>query len=64
VTIYISEVKELLTACDVRSTIYERKPTRAVGIIRPLTRRQREEVERLSTERGYRPFVAERMANV
>ena len=61
---YISEVKELLTACDVRSTIYERKPTRASGTIRPLTARQRRVVEKLSIERGYRRFVAERMANI
>ena len=61
---YIAEVRELLAACDVRSTIYERKPTRANGTIRPLTASQRKEVERLSRERGYRPFLAERMANV
>jgi hypothetical protein len=61
---YISEVRELLTACDVRSTIYERKPTRASGTIRPLTDWQRRQVERLSIERGYRRFVADRMGNV
>jgi hypothetical protein len=62
---YIAEVKELLTACNVSSTIYERKkPTRASGTIRPLTAKQRREVERLSIERGYRRFVADRMGNV
>jgi hypothetical protein len=61
---WITEVRELLAACDVRSTIYERKPTRASGTIRPLTARQRREVEKLSIERGYRRFMADRMANV
>jgi len=61
---YITEVRMLLTACDVRSTIYERKPTRVSGTVRPLTDWQRRQVEELSIERGYRRFVADRMANV
>ena len=62
---YIAEIKELFTACDVRPTIYmERKPIRIPGSIRPLTPKQRRKVEELSIERGYRRFVAERMANI
>ncbi len=61
---YISEIKELLEACEVRPTIYERKPIRISGKIRPLTPKQRRTVEELSVERGYRRFVAERMANI
>jgi hypothetical protein len=61
---YISEIKELLSACEVDSTIYQRKPVRVHGTIRPLTRRQRLEVEKLSIERGYRRFVADRMGNI
>ena len=63
-TTYISEIKELLTVCDVNSTIYKRKPVRICSVIRPLTMKQRREVERLSTERGYRRFVAERVSTV
>jgi hypothetical protein len=61
---YVSEVRKLMTACEVHSTIYERKPTRASGTFRPLTEWQRRQVESLSIERGYRRFVADRMANV
>ena len=61
---YISEIRELLTACDVRPTIYERKPTRVSGNIHPLTPKQRRKVDELSIERGYRRFVAERMVNI
>jgi hypothetical protein len=59
---YISEIKELLTVCDANVTIYRRKPVKAQGKIRPLTLKQREEVERLSTERGYRRFIADMMS--
>lgn len=62
---YVSEIKELMNVCDVESTIYAaRKPVRANGKIRPLTLEQRREVEKLSTERGYRRFVAEMMTTV
>ncbi len=56
---YIAEIKELLTACEADSTIYKRKPVKVEGRIRPLTLKQRRQVERLSTERGYRRFVAD-----
>ena len=56
---YSAEIKELLTVCDVDSTIYTRKPVRVTSKIRPLTLRQRRQVEKLSRERGYRRFVAE-----
>ena len=62
---YTAEIKELFTACDVRPRLYEeRKPIRIPGSIRPLTTEQRRKVEELSIERGYRRFVADRMANV
>jgi len=61
---YVSEIKELLDVCDVDSSIYTRKPVRVPGKINPLTVKQRRQVERLSTERGYRRFVAEMMTNV
>ncbi len=61
---YVSEIKELLDVCDVDSSIYTRKPVRVPGKINPLTVKQRRQVERLSTERGYRRFVAEMMSNV
>ncbi len=61
---YVSEIKELLNVCDVDSTIYTRKPVRVPGKINPLTVKQRRQVERLSTERGYRRFVAEMMTSV
>ncbi len=63
-TTYASEIKELLEACEVQSDIYMRKAVRASGRIRPLTVKQRRQVEKLSTERGYRRFTAERMSNV
>lgn len=62
---YVSEIKELLNVCDAESTIYTRKPVRVPGhTIRPLTLKQRRQVERLSTERGYRRFVAEMMTSI
>jgi len=61
---YVSEIRELLSICDVDSTIYARKPVRVPGKINPLTVKQRRQVERLSTERGYRRFTAEMMTNV
>jgi hypothetical protein len=61
---YVSEIKELLSVCDADSTIYTRKPVRIPGSIRPLTAKQRRQVERLSSERGYRRFVAEMMTNI
>ena len=61
---YVSEIKALLNVCDADSTIYSRKPIRVSGKIRPLTTRQRRQVERLSRERGYRRFVAEMMTNI
>jgi hypothetical protein len=61
---YISEIKELLTTCEAQSTIYRRKAVRACGEIRPLTLKQRRQVDKLSTERGYRRFVAEMMSSV
>lgn len=64
-TTYTSEIRELLTACDVEPTIYStRKAVRACGRVRPLTLEQRQQVERLSRERGYRRFVAEMMTTV
>jgi len=56
---YISQIKKLFDVCDVDSTIYERKPVKVQGNIRRLTLKQRRQVERLSTERGYRRFVAD-----
>ncbi len=56
---YIAEIKELLNVCEADSTIYMRKPVKVEGRIRPLTMKQRRQVERLSTERGYRRFVAD-----
>ncbi len=56
---YVSEIRKLLNVCDVDSTIYERKPVKAPGKIRPLTLEQRQQVERLSRERGYRRFVVD-----
>ncbi len=61
---YSAEIKELLTACDVEPDIYRRKPIRVSTRIRPLTAKQRRQVERLSTERGYRRFVAEMMSTI
>lgn len=61
---YVSEIKELLNVCDADSTIYTRKPVRVPGKINPLTIKQRRQVERLSTERGYRRFTAEMMSNI
>jgi hypothetical protein len=61
---YSSEIKELLTACDVETTIYTRKAVRAGGKICPLTMKQRRQVEKLSRERGYRRFVAEMMTTI
>jgi hypothetical protein len=61
---YISAIKELLTVCDADSTIYTRKPVRVQGNVRPLTVKQRRQVDRLSRERGYRRFVAEMMTSI
>jgi ClpP class serine protease len=62
---YVAEIKELLNVCDANTTIYTRKPVRVAGnTIRPLTMKQRRQVERLSTERGYRRFVAEMMTSI
>jgi hypothetical protein len=61
---YVAEMKELLNVCDADSTIYTRKPIRVPGNVRPLTVKQRRQVERLSRERGYRRFVAEMMTNI
>jgi hypothetical protein len=61
---YVSEIKELLNVCDADSTIYTRKPVRVPGTVRPLTVKQRRQVERLSRERGYRRFVAEMMTSI
>jgi len=61
---YVSQIKELLTVCDADSTIYTRKPVRVPGSIRPLTVKQRRQVEQLSRERGYRRFVAEMMTSI
>ena len=61
---YVAEMKELLNVCDADSTIYTRKPVRVPGKIRPLTVKQRRQVDRLSRERGYRRFVAEMMTNI
>ena len=61
---YVAEMKELMTVCDADSTIYTRKPVRVPGSIRPLTVKQRRQVDRLSRERGYRRFVAEMMTNI
>ena len=61
---YISEIKALLNVCDANTTIYARKPVRMPGKINPLTIKQRRQVEKLSTERGYRRFVADMMTNV
>ncbi len=61
---YVSEMKELLDVCDAEPTIYMRKPVRVPGTIRPLTMKQRRQVERLSRERGYRRFVAEMMTSI
>ena len=57
---YISEIKLLLSACGCESNIYKRKPTKCCkGECKPLTARERREVERVSKERGYRAFRAE-----
>ena len=61
---YVSEIKELLNVCDANSTIYTRKPVRVPGHVRPLTMKQRRQVDRLSRERGYRRFVAEMMTSI
>lgn len=61
---YVAEIKALFNVCDIDSTIYTRKPVRVPGKIHPLTVKQRKQVERLSTERGYRRFVAEMMSNI
>ncbi|NLT66958.1 MAG: hypothetical protein GXX84_10185 [Acidobacteria bacterium] len=63
-TTYASEIKELMNVCDVDSTIYLRQPVREGGQIRRLTTKQRREVEKVSTERGYRRFVAEMMTTI
>ena len=62
---YSKEMYEFLEACGCASDIYTRKPVRIPGAtIRPLTRAQRNQVERLSTERGYRRFTAELMGRI
>jgi hypothetical protein len=58
---YIAEVRHLLEACDCRSDIYKRKSIRAAADPHPLTLKERRQVERLSTERGYRRFTADHM---
>ena len=59
---YVAEIKELLNVCDASPTIYTRKPVRVPGSVRPLTVKQRRQVDRVSRERGYRRFVAEMMS--
>jgi hypothetical protein len=60
---YIQEVKELLDACGCQATIYRKqKAVRPAGQVKPLTAAERRQVDRLSTERGYRRFTAERMS--
>lgn len=64
-TPYSNEIKELFK--DVLFDIYERvKPVLPdePKCIKPLTPCQRKKVYALSTERGYRRIVAERMSNV
>ncbi len=61
---YYLEMKRLLNVCDADSTIYSRKPVKVPGKILPLTTAQRRQVDRLSTERGYRRFVADLMSSV
>jgi starvation-inducible outer membrane lipoprotein len=61
---YSAEIKELLAACEVETSIYQRKAVRAGGKVSRLTAKQRRQVEELSTERGYRRFIAERMSTV
>lgn len=61
---YAAEIKELMNVCDVTSTIYTREPVKEGGKIRPLTMKQRREVEKFSRERGYRRFVADMMTTI
>lgn len=60
--IYSDEMHKLFDGLGIESNLYrERRPVRVQTQVRPLTQKQRDQVERLSTERGYRMFVAERM---
>jgi len=57
---YVAEIRKLLNVCEVDSTIYEeRKPVKVQAKVHPLTLAQRQQVERLSKERGYRRFVVD-----
>ena len=60
--IYSESMKELASVCGFRADIYESvKPVKSCRKIKPLTDKQRELVDSLSTERGYRAFTADRM---
>lgn len=55
---YSDEIKSLLAAIGYEPRIYSHEPTRETCRLRPLTARQRHQVDALSRERGYRRFVA------
>ena len=59
---WISDVRLLLKGCE--ANIYKRKPTKSEGQPTALTLKQRRQVDRLSTERGYRRFTADRMSSI
>lgn len=59
---YNQQIKLLLSRCGCEASIYDREPAKADGAPVPLTRRERQQVEAVSRERGYRRFAADMMA--
>ena len=59
--VYSDEMHKLFDGLGIESNLYqERKPVRVQTQVRRLTRQERQRVEEVSTERGYRRFEAER----
>lgn len=59
---YVRQIRLLLSRCGCEASIYDREPAKADGAPVPLTRRERNKVEAVSRERGYRRFTADMMA--
>lgn len=62
---YTDDIEELLIKSGCDNDFYStHKPVKEPGELKPLTAKERKQVERVSTERGYRRFTAEMMGGV
>ncbi len=60
---YLAEIQDWLGSIGYNAEFYENHtPVRQPGRVRRLTKRERQLVDSVSTERGYRPFQAFRRA--